>query len=135
MIKLFGKGKVQKIEIINGFLLFVDNGVDIDVDVMVVQIVVGVVKKSVEKVIKDVICDLVGQVCYEEVIQFCEVIDCQGNIIFKVQCFGWMWVFFGDVYNLLFNVQFVVGSEIQVIEGQVLVEVSQCSEYGGEVCL
>ena len=134
-IKPSGKGKAQKIEVTNGSLLFVDNGQTIDTDVTVAQIAAGAVKKSVEKATKDVICDLAGQVRYEDKIQPKEVTDRQGNITVKAQRLGRMWVLAGDVYNLPPNAQPVVGSQSSVVEGQVLAEASQRSEYGGEVRL
>ena len=134
-IKPSGKGKAQKIEIPNGSLLFVDNGQAIDADVTVAQIATGAVIKSVEKATKDVICDLAGQVRYEEAIQPREVTDRQGNITLKAQRLGRMWVLAGDVYNLPPNAQPVVAGETEVVEGQVLAEASQRSEFGGEVRL
>ncbi|MEC8215059.1 MAG: DNA-directed RNA polymerase subunit beta'', partial [Cyanobacteriota bacterium] len=134
-IKPTGKGKIQKIEITNGSLLFVENGQTIETDVTVAQIAAGAVKKSVEKATKDVICDLAGQVRYEEAIQPREVTDRQGNITLKAQRLGRMWVLAGDVYNLPPNAQPVVQGNTEVTEGQVLAEASQRSEYGGDVRL
>ncbi len=132
---LSGKGRVQKIEISNGSLLFVENGQEIDADITLAQIAAGAVKKSVEKATKDVICDLAGQVRYEKVIQPREVTDRQGNITVKAQRLGRMWVFAGDVYNLPPNATPVVQGKVKVTEGQVLAEASQASEFGGEIRL
>ena len=130
-----GSGKPQKIEITNGSLLFVDNGQEIAADVTVAQITAGAVKKSVEKATKDVICDLAGQVRYEKAIQPREVTDRQGNITLKAQRLGRLWVLAGDVYNLPPNAQPVVSTNSKVVEGNVLAEANQSSEFGGEVRL
>ena len=92
-------------------------------------------QKSVEKATKDVICDLAGQVHYEDKIQPREVTDRQGNITLKAQRLGRMWVLAGDVYNLPPNALPVVDGKSTVIEGQVLAEASQRSEFGGDVRL
>ncbi len=134
-IKPSAKGRVQKIEISNGSLLFVHDGQEIDVDVTVAQIAAGAVKKSVEKATKDVICDLAGQVRYEKAIQPREVTDRQGNITLKAQRLGRLWVLAGDVYNLPPNAKPVVSGNVKVKEGQVLAEANQSSEFGGEVRL
>ncbi len=134
-VKPSGKGRVQKIEITNGSLLFVENAQEIESDVTVAQIAAGAIKKSVEKATKDVICDLAGQVRYETAIQPKDVTDRQGNITVKAQRLGRMWVLAGDVYNLPPNAHPVVSSNAQVHEGQVLAEASQASEFGGEVRL
>ncbi len=130
-----GKGRPQKIEITNGSLLFVEDGQEIPVDVTVAQIASVAVKKSVEKATKDVICDLAGQVRYEKAIQPKEVTDRQGNITLKAQRLGRLWVLAGDVYNLPPNACPVVNGNIKAVEGQVLAEASQASEFGGEVRL
>ena len=130
-----GKGKLQKVEVTAGSLLFVTNGQVIDADVTLAQIAAGSVKKSVEKATKDVICDLAGQVRYEKAIQPREVTDRQGNITLKAQRLGRLWVLAGDVYNLPPHAQPVVISGQAVREGQVLAEASQASEFGGEVRL
>ena len=127
--------KTQKIDITNGSLLFVDDEQDIAVDVTVAQITTGAVQKSVEKATKDVICDLAGQVRYEKIIQPKEVTDRQGNITLKAQRLGRMWVLAGDVYNLPPNAKPVVSGNVPVVNGQVLAEASQASEFGGEVRL
>ena len=134
-IKPLGKGRVQKIEITNGSLLFVENGQEIETDVTVAQIAAGAIKKSVEKATKDVICDLAGQVRYEKAIQPKEVTDRQGNITLKAQRLGRLWVLAGDVYNLPPNAKPVVEGNVKVKQGQVLAEASQSSEFGGEVRL
>ncbi len=129
------KVKAQKIEISSGSLIFVEDGQEVDSDVTLVQIAAGAVKKSVEKATKDVICDLAGQVRYEDAIQPREVTDRQGNITLKAQRLGRIWVLAGDVYNLPPNALPVVQSGVSAIEGQVLAEASQASEFGGEVRL
>ena len=134
-VKPSNKGKLQKIEITNGSLLFVEDGQDIESDVTLAQIAAGAVKKSVEKATKDVICDLAGQVRYESAIQPREVTDRQGNITLKAQRLGRLWVLAGDVYNLPPNAHPVVKANDKVKEGQVLAEASQASEFGGEVRL
>ncbi len=135
IIKPSGSGKSQKIDISTGSLLFVEDGQEIGSDVTVAQIAAAAVKKSVEKATKDVVCDLAGQVRYESVIQPKEVTDRQGNITVKAQRLGRLWVLAGDVYNLPPNALPVVSNESKVIEGQVLAEASQASEFGGEVRL
>ncbi len=134
-VKPSNKGRTQKIEIINGSILFVQDSQDIDIDVTVAQIAAGAVKKSVEKATKDVICDLAGQVRYENAIQPREVTDRQGNITLKAQRLGRLWVLAGDVYNLPPNAKPVVQGNVKVKEGQVLAEASQASEFGGDVRL
>ncbi len=134
-IKPRDKGKIQKIEISSGSLIFVENEQEVDADVTLVQIATGAIKKSVEKATKDVICDLAGQVRYEEAIQPREVTDRQGNITLKAQKLGRLWVLAGDVYNLPPNAQPVVESGANVTESQVLAEASQATEFGGEVRL
>ncbi len=134
-VKPSGKARVQKIEITNGSLLFVEDGQEIESDVTLAQISAGAVIKSVEKATKDVICDLAGQVRYETAIQPKEVTDRQGNITLKAQRLGRMWVLAGDVYNLPPNAKPVVKGNVKVTEGQVLAEASQASEFGGEVRL
>ncbi len=134
-VKPSGKGRIQKIEITNGSLLFVHDAEEIGSDVTVAQIAAGAVKKSVEKATKDVICDLAGQVRYEQAIQPKEVTDRQGNITLKAQRLGRLWVLAGDVYNLPPNAHPVVTGNVKVTEGQVLAEASQASEFGGEVRL
>ncbi|HJN36754.1 MAG: DNA-directed RNA polymerase subunit beta' [Prochlorococcus sp.] len=134
-VKPSGKGRAQKVDIINGSLLFVDDGQEIESDVTLAQIAAGAVIKSVEKATKDVICDLAGQVRYEQAIQPREVTDRQGNITRKAQRLGRMWVLAGDVYNLPPNAHPVVEGNGKVIEGQVLAEASQASEFGGEIRL
>ena len=119
-IKPIEKGKVQKIEISSGSLIFVENGQEVDSDITIAQIAAGAVKKSVEKATKDVICDLAGQVRYEDAIQPREVTDRQGNITLKAQRLGRLWVLAGDVYNLPPNAKPVVKSGVQAVEGQVL---------------
>jgi len=128
-------GKAQKIEVSSGSLLFVDDGEEISSDITVAQITAGAVKKSVEKATKDVICDLAGQVKYDKVIQPKEVTDRQGNITFKAQRLGRLWVLGGDVYNLPPNARPVISSGKSVDEGTVLAEASQSSEFGGQVRL
>ncbi len=134
-IKPKEKGKAQKIEISSGSLIFVENGQEVDIDITIAQIAAGAVKKSVEKATKDVICDLAGQVRYEDAIQPREVTDRQGNITLKAQRLGRLWVLAGDVYNLPPNAKPVVKSGLDAVEGQVLAEASQSSEFGGEVRL
>lgn len=128
-------GKVQKIEVSSGSLLFVDDGEEINSDITVAQITAGAVKKSVEKATKDVVCDLAGQVRYDKVIQPKEVTDRQGNITLKAQRLGRLWVLAGDVYNLPPNARPVISSGKSVDEGTVLAEASQSSEFGGQVRL
>lgn len=134
-IKPIEKGKIQKIEISSGSLIFVENGQEVDADITIAQIAAGAVKKSVEKATKDVICDLAGQVRYEDAIQPREVTDRQGNITLKAQRLGRLWVLAGDVYNLPPNAKPVVESGVNAVEGQVLAEASQSSEFGGKVRL
>ena len=134
-VKPSGSSKVQKVEITNGSLLFVENGQEIKADVTLAQIAAGTVIKSVEKATKDVICDLAGQVRYESVIQPREVTDRQGNITLKAQRLGRLWVLAGDVYNLPPNALPVISSNVKVKEGQVLAEANQATEFGGEIRL
>ena len=108
-VKPSGKGKMQKLDITSGSILFVASGQIVPSDTILAQISSGAtVKKSVEKATKDVICDLAGQVRFEDVIQPREVTDRQGNITHKAQRLGRLWVFSGDVYNLPPNAQPVV---------------------------
>ena len=135
-VKPTGKGKLQKLDIINGSILFVADGDTVPGDTILAQIAAGVtVKKSIEKATKDVICDLAGQVRYEDAIQPKEVTDRQGNITLKAQRLGRMWVFSGDVYNLPPNALPVVGGNKAVTTGEVLAESRLVSEYGGAVRL
>jgi len=135
-IKPSGKGKLQKLSITSGSILFVNDGESVAADTMVAQISSGAqVKKSVEKATKDVICDLAGQVRFEDVIQPREVTDRQGNITHKAQRLGRLWVFSGDVYNLPPNAQPVVEGNKEVTTGEVLAESRLVSEYGGAVRL
>ncbi|MCP9847102.1 DNA-directed RNA polymerase subunit beta' [Synechococcus sp. Lug-A] len=130
------KGKVQKVDVTGGSILFVSNGQSIPADTVLAQISAGTsVKKSVEKGTKDVICDLAGQVRYEDVIQPREVTDRQGNITLKAQRLGRMWVLAGDVYNLPPNAQPVVAGNKPVTTGDVLAESRLVSEHGGAVRL
>jgi DNA-directed RNA polymerase subunit beta' len=135
-VKPSGKGKVQKLNITSGSILFVDTGESVPADTILAQISSGAqVKKSVEKATKDVICDLAGQVRFEDVIQPREVTDRQGNITHKAQRLGRLWVFSGDVYNLPPNAQPVVEGNSSVTTGEVLAESRLVSEYGGAVRL
>jgi len=135
-VKPSGKGKLQKLDIVNGSILFVADGDSVPGDTILAQIAAGVaIKKSVEKATKDVICDLAGQVRYEEAIQPREVTDRQGNITLKAQRLGRMWVFSGDVYNLPPNALPVVEGNKAVTTGEVLAESRLVSEYGGAVRL
>jgi DNA-directed RNA polymerase subunit beta' len=135
-VKPSGKGKLQKLDITSGSILFVANGQMVPSDTILAQISSGAaVKKSVEKATKDVICDLAGQVRFEEVIQPREVTDRQGNITHKAQRLGRLWVFSGDVYNLPPNAQPVVEGNKPVHTGDVLAESRLVSEYGGAVRL
>jgi DNA-directed RNA polymerase subunit beta' len=135
-VKPSGKGKVQKLNITSGSILFVDTGDSVPADTILAQISSGAqVKKSVEKATKDVICDLAGQVRFEDVIQPREVTDRQGNITHKAQRLGRLWVFSGDVYNLPPNAQPVVEGNSSVTTGEVLAESRLVSEYGGAVRL
>ncbi len=135
-LKPSGKGKLQKLDISNGSILFVNDGDSVANDIVLAQISSGAaVKKSVEKATKDVICDLAGQVRYEEAIQPKEVTDRQGNITLKAQRLGRLWVFSGDVYNLPPNALPVVNGEKPVKTGEVLAESRLVSEYGGAVRL
>ena len=135
-VKPSDKGKLQKLDIVNGSILFVADGDFVPGDTILAQIAAGVtVKKSVEKATKDVICDLAGQVRYEEAIQPREVTDRQGNITLKAQRLGRMWVFSGDVYNLPPNALPVVDGNKAVTTGEVLAESRLVSEYGGAVRL
>ncbi|MFN9933962.1 MAG: DNA-directed RNA polymerase subunit beta' [Cyanobacteriota bacterium] len=135
-VKPSGKGKVQKLNITSGSILFVDDGATVPGDTILAQISSGAqVKKSVEKATKDVICDLAGQVRFEDVIQPKEVTDRQGNITHKAQRLGRLWVFSGDVYNLPPNAQPVVDGNKDVTTGEVLAESRLVSEYGGAVRL
>ena len=135
-VKPTGKGKLQKLSITSGSILFVEDGASVPSDTILAQISSGAqVKKSVEKATKDVICDLAGQVRFEDVIQPREVTDRQGNITHKAQRLGRLWVFSGDVYNLPPNAQPVVAGVRQVTTGEVLAESRLVSEYGGAVRL
>ena len=135
-VKPTGKGKLQKLDIVSGSILFVADGDTVPGDTILAQIAAGVtVKKSIEKATKDVICDLAGQVRYEDAIQPKEVTDRQGNITLKAQRLGRMWVFSGDVYNLPPNALPVVGGNKAVTTGEVLAESRLVSEYGGAVRL
>jgi DNA-directed RNA polymerase subunit beta' len=135
-VKPTGKGRVQKLDITTGSILFVADGASVPNDTVLAQISTGAaVKKSVEKATKDVICDLAGQVRYEDVIQPREVPDRQGNITLKAQRLGRLWVFSGDVYNLPPNAFPVVKGKTSVKQGDVLAESRQISEYGGNVRL
>ncbi len=135
-VKPSGKGKLQKLDITSGSILFVADGQNVPSDTILAQISSGAaVKKSVEKATKDVICDLAGQVRFEEVIQPREVTDRQGNITHKAQRLGRLWVFSGDVYNLPPNAQPVVEGNKPVYTGDVLAESRLVSEYGGAVRL
>jgi DNA-directed RNA polymerase subunit beta' len=131
-----GKGKLQKLAITSGSILFVDDGSTVSADTILAQISSGAqVKKSVEKGTKDVICDLAGQVRFEDVIQPREVTDRQGNITHKAQRLGRLWVLAGDVYNLPPNARPVVPGNTAVHTGEVLAESRLESEYGGAVRL
>jgi DNA-directed RNA polymerase subunit beta' len=131
-----GKGKVQKLDISSGSILFVNDGEEVKSDLMLAQISSGAqVKKSVEKATKDVICDLAGQVRFDDMIQPREVTDRQGNITHKAQRLGRLWVFSGDVYNLPPNAQPVADGNRTVTTGEVLAESRLVSEYGGAVRL
>ena len=135
-LKPSGKGKLQKLDISNGSILFVNDGDSVANDIVLAQISSGAaVKKSVEKATKDVICDLAGQVRYEDAIQPKEVTDRQGNITLKAQRLGRLWVFSGDVYNLPPNALPVVKGQKPVHTGEVLAESRLVSEYGGAVRL
>ncbi|MFO0076454.1 MAG: DNA-directed RNA polymerase subunit beta'', partial [Cyanobacteriota bacterium] len=135
-VKPSGSGKVQRLSITSGSILFVQDGQQIGPDEILAQISSGAqVKKSVEKATKDVICDLAGQVRFEDVIQPREVTDRQGNITHKAQRLGRLWVFSGDVYNLPPNAQPVVEPSRSVSKGEVLAESRVVSEYGGAVRL
>jgi DNA-directed RNA polymerase subunit beta' len=135
-VKPSGSGKVQRLSITSGSILFVDDGQQIGPDEILAQISSGAqVKKSVEKATKDVICDLAGQVRFEDVIQPREVTDRQGNITHKAQRLGRLWVFSGDVYNLPPNAQPVIEANRAVTKGEVLAESRLVSEYGGAVRL
>ena len=135
-LKPAGKGKVQRLSITSGSLLFVNDGATVPADTALAQISSGAqVKKSVEKGTKDVICDLAGQVRFEDVIQPREVTDRQGNITHKAQRLGRLWVLSGDVYNLPPNAQPVVEGNTRVTTGEVLAESRLVSEYGGAVRL
>jgi DNA-directed RNA polymerase subunit beta' len=95
-LKPTGKGKIQKLDITTGSILFVADGDIVPGDIILAQISAGAtVKKSVEKATKDVICDLAGQVRYEDGIQPKEVTDRQGNITHKATRLGRLWVFAG----------------------------------------
>ena len=134
-VKPSGKGKLQKLSISAGSILFVNDGSTVPDDTILAQISSGTqVKKSVEKATKDVICDLAGQVRYED-IQPREVTDRQGNITHKATRLGRMWVLAGDVYNLPPNAQPVVQGNNPVHTGDVLAESRLVSEYGGAVRL
>jgi DNA-directed RNA polymerase subunit beta' len=135
-LKPTDKGKIQKLDITTGSILFVNDGQEVIADTILAQISSGAqVKKSVEKATKDVICDLAGQVRFEDVIQPREVTDRQGNITHKAQRLGRLWVFSGDVYNLPPNAQPVVAGGKEVETGEVLAESRLVSEYGGAVRL
>jgi DNA-directed RNA polymerase subunit beta' len=135
-VKPSGKGRLQKLDITPGSILFVHDGQEIPGDTMLAQISSGAtVKKSVEKATKDVICDLAGQVRYEDGIQPKEVTDRQGNITHKATRLGRLWVFSGDVYNLPPNALPVVPGTKAVTTGEVLAESRLVSEYGGAVRL
>ncbi|MBM5816247.1 MAG: DNA-directed RNA polymerase subunit beta' [Cyanobacteria bacterium K_Offshore_surface_m2_239] len=135
-LKPTDKGKIQKLDITTGSILFVNDGQEVIADTILAQISSGAqVKKSVEKATKDVICDLAGQVRFEDVIQPREVTDRQGNITHKAQRLGRLWVFSGDVYNLPPNAQPVVAGGKEVRTGEVLAESRLVSEYGGAVRL
>ena len=135
-LKPAGKGKLQKLDITSGSILFVNDGESVAHDIILAQISTGAaVKKSVEKATKDVICDLAGQVRYEDAIQPKEVTDRQGNITLKAQRLGRLWVFSGDVYNLPPNALPVVQGNNEVTTGVVLAESRLVSEYGGAVRL
>jgi DNA-directed RNA polymerase subunit beta' len=135
-VKPTGKGKIQKLDITTGSILFVADGNTMPSDTVLAQISSGAtVKKSVEKATKDVICDLAGQVRFEDVIQPKEVTDRQGNITHKAQRLGRLWVFSGDVYNLPPNAQPVVAGNKLVTTGEVLAESRLVSDYGGAVRL
>jgi DNA-directed RNA polymerase subunit beta' len=135
-VKPSGKGRLQKLDITTGSILFVHDGEEIPADMMLAQISSGAaVKKSVEKATKDVICDLAGQVRYEDVIQPKEVTDRQGNITHKATRLGRLWVFSGDVYNLPPNALPVAEGNKEVTTGEVLAESRLVSEYGGAVRL
>jgi DNA-directed RNA polymerase subunit beta' len=135
-LKPSGKGKLQKLDISNGSILFVNDGDSVANDIVLAQISSGAaVKKSVEKATKDVICDLAGQVRYEDAIQPKEVTDRQGNITLKAQRLGRLWVFSGDVYNLPPTALPVVKGQKPVHTGEVLAESRLVSEYGGAVRL
>lgn len=100
-VKPSGKGRIQRLDVTAGSVLFVADGDEVPSDMVLAQISAGVaVHKSVEKATKDVICDLAGQVRYEDVIQPRESTDRQGNITLKAQRLGRLWVLAGDVYNL-----------------------------------
>jgi DNA-directed RNA polymerase subunit beta' len=131
-----GKGRIQKLDISSGSILFVADGETVPAETVLAQISAGaVVKKSVEKATKDVICDLAGQVRFEDVIQPREVTDRQGNITHKAQRLGRLWVFSGDVYNLPPNAQPVIEGNRPVTTGNVLAESRLVSVYGGAVRL
>jgi DNA-directed RNA polymerase subunit beta' len=135
-VKPSGKGKIQKLDITTGSILFVADGQIVPGDTILAQISMGAtVKKSVEKATKDVICDLAGQVRYEDGIQPKEVTDRQGNITHKATRLGRLWVFSGDVYNLPPNALPVVPGTKAVTTGEVLAESRLVSEYGGAVRL
>jgi DNA-directed RNA polymerase subunit beta' len=135
-VKPSGKGRIQKLDITPGSILFVNDGQEFPADTMLAQISSGAaVKKSVEKATKDVICDLAGQVRYEDGIQPKEVTDRQGNITHKATRLGRLWVFSGDVYNLPPNALPVVPGTKAVTTGEVLAESRLVSEYGGAVRL
>ena len=135
-LKPTGKGKIQKLDITTGSILFVADGDIVPGDIILAQISAGAtVKKSVEKATKDVICDLAGQVRYEDGIQPKEVTDRQGNITHKATRLGRLWVFAGDVYNLPPNALPVVEGNKPVTTGEVLAESRLVSEYGGVVRL
>ncbi len=135
-VKPSGKGKVQKLDITSGSILFVADGSTVPGDTVLAQISSGTsVKKSVEKATKDVICDLAGQVRFEDVIQPKEVTDRQGNITLKAQRLGRLWVLSGDVYDLGANAKPVVRNGDAVKTEDVLAESRLESVYGGAVRL
>ncbi|WP_094554793.1 DNA-directed RNA polymerase subunit beta' [Synechococcus sp. 1G10] len=135
-VKPSGKGRIQRLDVTAGSVLFVADGDEVPSDMVLAQISAGVaVHKSVEKATKDVICDLAGQVRYEDVIQPRESTDRQGNITLKAQRLGRLWVLAGDVYNLPPNAQPVVKGNTAVTTGEVLAESRLVSEHGGSVRL
>ena len=134
LIFVASSGKKQVYPLVNGYMLFVDDGQEIEKGQLICEVASSKQQGSTEKAAKDVSSDLAGEVLFAD-LSVEEKTDRQGNSTRVANRAGMLWVLSGEVYNLPPGAEAVVKNGSEVSVDSILAETKLVTGSGGVVRL